>query len=60
MRKTKTTAPARFRIEAAVTHGNGNSSGGTGRGGSGIGQESPEAAPRADARAASKLNCMRK
>src|SRR5271170_6494008 len=39
----ETTAPARFKTEGAVTHGNDDSSGSTGRGSSGIFQESPEA-----------------
>jgi hypothetical protein len=43
----KTTAPARFRIEGTVT-GNGNSSGGTGRGGSDIGQERRARQPHRD------------
>src|SRR5205807_5110793 len=47
--REETTAPARFRTEGAVTHGNGNSGSDTGRGSSSS-EESTEAAPRAEQR----------
>src|SRR5438067_11919660 len=59
--REETTAPARFRTEGAVTHGNSNSSGSCD--GSDISQETAEAAPRAEQRLLSarrRLDCRRK
>src|SRR3984893_7281262 len=61
--REETTAPARLRIEGAVTHGNGNSSGSIPRSGSEIRKESAEATPRAEQRllsARGRLDCRGK